>query len=88
MTVSLNVDPEPIKLGADFSKLHQENLVEISDRESLENTLADYLQGGSLDDLLEYLDGDLDNPFEQKILEDIYDAKAKIKVSVAISYDD
>ena len=88
MTVSLNVNPEPIKLGADFSKLHQENLVEISDRESLENTLADYLQGGSLDDLLEYLDGDLDNPFEQKILEDICDAKAKIKVSVEISYDD
>ena len=88
MTVSLNVNPEPIKLGADFSKLHQENLVEISDRESLENTLADYLQGGSLDDLLEYLDGDLDNPFEQKILEDIYDAKAKIKVSVEISYED
>jgi len=87
MTVSLNVNPEPIKLGADFSKLHQENLVEISDRESLENTLADYLKGGSLDDLLEYLDGDLDNPFEQKILEDICDAKAKIKVSVKISYE-
>ena len=87
MTVSLNVNPEPIKLGADFSKLHQENLVEISDRESLENTLADYLQEGSLDDLLEYLDGDLDNPFEQKILEDICDAKAKIKVSVKISYE-
>ena len=87
MTVSLNVNPEPIKLGADFLKLHQANLVEISDRESLENTLADYLQEGSLDDLLEYLDGDLDNPFEQKILEDICDAKAKIKVSVKISYE-
>ena len=60
----------------------------ISDRESLENTLADYLGGCALNDLLEYLDGDLDNPFEQEILEDICEAKAKIKVSVEISYED
>ena len=64
------------------------NPVPLSDRESLENTLATYLAGCTLNDLLEYLDGDLDNPFEQKILEDICDATAKIKVSVEISYDD
>ena len=88
MTVSSNVNQEPIKLGADFLELHQANLVPLTDRESLENTLANYLGGCTLDDLLEYLDGDLDNPFEQEILEDICYGKAKVKVSVAISYKD
>ena len=57
------------------------------EKTDLENLIAETLEGACLDDTLEYLDS-FDNPLTQEIFDDVCEAKAKIKVSVDISYDD
>ena len=54
----------------------------------LEEQLGIHLDGHLLDDAIEYLIEKNDHPLINEILDDICDLKAKVKVSVKISYED
>ena len=54
----------------------------------LEEQLGIHLDGHLLDDALEYLIEKNDHPVIDEILDDICELKAKVKVSVDISYED